>query len=73
MGIFPDAQGKAVVAGAAGPASAVPLFWPSMLSAVPFFRPPFTFNLLESNHYTSHVLLMKLLSPLETRVIDAKV
>ena len=48
---------KAVVAGAAGPACAVPLFWPSMLSAVPCFRPPLTFNL----------------SPLETRVIEAKV
>ena len=28
---------KAVVAGAAGPASAVPLFWPTMVFAVPLF------------------------------------
>ena len=28
---------KAVVAGAAGPASAGPLFWPTMVSAVPRF------------------------------------
>ena len=49
---------KAVVAGAAGPASAGPLFWPSMLTAVPFF-------------FDRHLPIFSLMTSLyESRLID---
>ena len=55
---------KAVVAGPAGPASAGPLFWPSMLSAVSLF---FSFRLTLLCAY--HVLVQLLITPV-TRVIN---
>ena len=43
FGVFPGASNfyffMAVVAGPAGPASAGPLFWPNILSAVSLFLP----------------------------------
>ena len=67
---------KAVVAGPAGPASAGPLFWPSMISAVSLFAVSaasvvLTCDLNPSNNQKCHVLLIRLsLTHVVDRVIN---
>ena len=56
---------KAVVADPAGPASAGPLFWPNMLSAISLFALSaatvvLTCDLIPSNHQKCRVLLIRL-------------